>query len=77
MFVYIVRCSDGTFYTGVTRNIVRRIQQHNGELRGGAKYTRSRRLVVLVYIKPCLDLGSALRLERAIKKLSHAAKARL
>jgi putative endonuclease len=50
-FVYLVRCADDTFYTGVTTDVVRRMAEHNGENGGikGAKYTKARRPVCLVY----------------------------
>ena len=50
-YVYILKCNDDTLYTGITNNLERRIRQHNGEIRGGAKYTRNRRPVELVYLK--------------------------
>jgi putative endonuclease len=70
--VYIIRCFDGTLYTGITTDIHRRIQQHN---RGkAARYTRGRRPVTLVYCNGELDCGIALREERRIKKLSRSKK---
>jgi putative endonuclease len=63
-FVYIVRCADGTLYTGYTRDVERRIAAHN---RGrGAKYTSGRRPVVLVYHERFRSLGAALRREHAL-----------
>ena len=50
--MYVVRCSDGSLYTGVTNNVKRRILEHNYGMRG-AKYTRSRRPVDLVYTVDC------------------------
>jgi putative endonuclease len=49
--IYIVRCHDGTLYTGITKNLERRIAEHNSD-QGGAKYTRSRKPVKLVYAEP-------------------------
>jgi putative endonuclease len=71
--VYIVKCSDGSFYTGITTDITRRVKEHNGSKRG-AKYTRSRRPVAL--IAKCLvkDRSSALRLESKIKSLKREKK---
>jgi putative endonuclease len=66
-FVYVVRCSDGSLYTGITNNLAHRIEWHN---RGkGAKYTRSRRPVTLVYSKLCLTKRDAAAEERRIKAL--------
>ena len=48
-FVYIMECSDGTFYTGISNNLDKRIRQHNGEIVGGAFYTRNKRPVKLIY----------------------------
>ena len=50
-WVYLVRCSDQTLYSGVTVDLTRRVRQHNGELVGGARYTRGRRPVELVWHK--------------------------
>lgn len=49
--VYIVKCNDGTLYTGITNSLERRMLQHNGELWGGARYTRGRGPVELLYIE--------------------------
>lgn len=73
-YVYILKCSDGTYYIGTTQDPVRRILEHNGELKGGAKYTRARRPVVIVY-KECQNSKSeALKREILLKKLSHSQK---
>lgn len=71
--VYILRCSDDTLYTGITRNLARRIDEHNTSARG-AKYTRSRRPVALVYHEACTDKSGALRREMAIKKMTRQQK---
>lgn len=71
-FVYIVECADGTLYTGWTTDVEKRLQTHNaGE---GAKYTRSRRPVRLLYSEPCADKSAALKREAEIKRLSRAKK---
>jgi putative endonuclease len=70
--VYLARCRDGSFYTGVTTDPARRMAQHNSGC-GGA-YTRSRIPVTFVYWERAHDRSSALRRERAIKRLSHAQK---
>ena len=75
-FVYILRCSDNTLYTGVAKDLNKRLQQHNHGSEG-AKYTRARRPVELVYQEAHPDKGSALRREAAIKRLRADAKRRL
>lgn len=76
--VYIVRCSDGTFYTGITNDLEKRLLQHNGEIRGGAKYTRSRGPVELLYIKKYLSKSEAMKREYEIKHtMTHAQKLEL
>lgn len=71
-WVYIVRCCDDTYYTGIAVDVEARIAQHNAGK--GAKYTRSRRPVVCVYREECADKGDALRRELAIKALSRSEK---
>lgn len=72
--VYLLRCADGTLYTGVARDLSRRLRQHNGELAGGAAYTRGRRPVSLLWSEGCADRSSAQQREAAIKALSRAQK---
>lgn len=71
--VYMVRCCDNTLYTGVTTDITRRLVEHNRD-QGGARYTRGRRPVALVYLEAAASRGKALSRERQIKQLSRAAK---
>ena len=71
-YVYIVRCADGSLYTGVTTDVVARVDAHNTGR--GAKYTRSRLPVELVYQEPVADRGEALRREYRIKQLPGSAK---
>ncbi len=71
-YVYIVKCSDGTLYTGSTTNVPRRIRTHNAGK--GAKYTRSRLPVSLVYQEETESWSAALRREAAIKRLTRAQK---
>jgi putative endonuclease len=71
-WVYILNCTDGTLYTGVTTDCDRRLAQHNAGT--ASKYTRSRRPVTLVYRERAKSHGAALRREIAIKKLSRAEK---
>ena len=74
-FCYILECSDGTYYTGWTTNPERRVRQHN---RGrGAKYTRARLPVRLLYVEELPDRASAMKRERAIKSLSRRQKEKL
>lgn len=72
--VYMVRCADGSLYAGVTTDPERRLRQHNGDLVGGARYTRTRRPVTLVYREACADRSAACRREAEIKSLSRSAK---
>ena len=74
-FVYIVRCADGTLYTGWTTDVARRVAQHNAGR--GARYTRMHRPVVLVYREEAPDRSAAMRREVAIKKLDRERKERL
>ena len=71
--VYIVKCADDTLYTGYTKNISRRIQQHNHS-KEGARYTKTRRPVTLIYSETFETLKEALRREYMIKKLSRKEK---
>lgn len=75
--VYILRCDDGTLYTGVTVDVQRRLAQHNGKFAGGPRYTRGRRPVSLLWSEPAADRGAAQRREAAIKQLSKSEKLRL
>jgi putative endonuclease len=70
--VYVARCQDGTFYTGVTTDPARRLAQHNAAQ--GAAYTRSRLPVTLVYCEAATDRSSALRREHAIRRLTRREK---
>ncbi len=75
--VYILCCADGTLYTGITLDLEKRLLQHNGELAGGARYTRGRRPVHLLWSVLVPDRSQAQQREAAIKQLSRAAKMRL
>lgn len=72
-FVYILRCSDNTLYTGITTDLERRLGEHNGSPKG-AKYTRNRRPVKIVYSEPCKDKSAASKREYAIKQLTKREK---
>lgn len=71
-WVYLLRCRDDTLYTGSTDNVDRRAATHNAGR--GAKYTRGRTPVTVVYREECPDRSAALRREAAIKRLSRAEK---
>lgn len=67
-YVYILECCDGTFYTGITTNTERRLNEHNTG-RQGAKYTRARRPVKLVFQQQCENRSDASKKEYRIRKL--------
>lgn len=71
-FVYIVRCADNSLYTGITTDLERRLSEHNGE--GGARYTRSRQPVELVYQEEAGSRSEASKREMAIKQLKRKQK---
>ncbi len=73
-WVYLLRCADGTLYTGITTDVARRVAEHNDEAGLGARYTRSRRPVTLAYAEPADDRADASRREAAIKRLDRARK---
>ena len=70
--VYLARCADGSFYTGITTDLVRRVAEHNAG--SGAAYTRSRLPVKLVYFESAPNRSGALRREYAIRRLSRREK---
>lgn len=74
-WVYMLRCKDGSLYTGYTNNLKKRLEKHNLGL--GAKYTRGRLPAVLVWAKPCKSKSVALVLEIKIKGLKKAQKEKL
>ena len=74
-YVYIVQCRDGSLYTGWTTDVKKRVATHNAGT--GAKYTKSRRPVTLVYFEALESKSEALKREAAIKKLSHLEKLEL
>lgn len=67
--VYMVRCGDGSLYTGIATDAVRRAEEHNTSDLLAAKYTRARRPVVLMYQERCASRADAARREYAIKRL--------
>jgi len=76
-YVYMVRCSDSSLYTGITIDVERRIEEHNNNNRLGAKYTRARRPVSLVYSETLASKSEAARSEWAINQLSREGKEKL
>jgi len=74
-FVYIVECADRSLYAGVAKNAEARVAKHNDG--SGAKYTRTRRPVELVYLEPARDRGAALKREHEIKRMSAGEKRQL
>jgi len=74
--VYILRCADGTLYTGITTELERRLREHNSS-KAGAKYTRCRRPSVCVYARRFRTRGAAAAEEYRIKQLGRAAKLEL
>ena len=66
-FVYLLECADGSLYCGVTTDVARRLAQHNGQMPGGARYTRTRRPVRLAASIPCPDRSAAQTLEWRVK----------
>lgn len=76
-FTYIVECSDGTLYTGVTYDLEHRIEQHNGIKKGGAKYTASRKPVTLKYFEKYATHKEAAQREYTIKQLTREEKLQL
>ncbi|MGE5575167.1 MAG: GIY-YIG nuclease family protein [Ignavibacteria bacterium] len=71
-YVYILQCADGSFYTGYTKDLQERTRQHeNGK---GAKYTKSHRPQKIAYVEVFGTRSSAMKRERAIKKLTHQQK---
>lgn len=74
-YCYIVECSDGTYYTGWTVDPERRLKTHNAGR--GARYTRTRLPVKLVYVEPQPDRTAAMKREKAIKALPRQKKQKL
>jgi putative endonuclease len=70
----MLRCADGSLYTGITTDLARRLAEHNGDSPAGARYTRSRRPVQLVYSEAASNRSDATQREAAIKRLDRARK---
>jgi putative endonuclease len=72
--IYILECVDGSLYCGITNNLERRLKQHKGEIKGGAKYTRSHWPCKLVYKEKSASRSKASQREVIIKKMSKVEK---
>jgi putative endonuclease len=72
--VYVVNCADGSLYTGIARDVARRVEEHNSNNLLAANYTRARRPVVLVYQELAATRSAALKREHQIKHMSRRAK---
>ena len=75
--IYLLECGDKSLYCGITNNLDKRLKQHNGEINGGAKYTRSRKPLTIVYQENAISRGEALKREITIKKMSKKSKENL
>ncbi len=76
-YTYIAECADGTYYIGKTFDLTKRFKEHNGELKGGAKYTHSRKPIVLKYHETYETNSLAMKREIELKKLTRAQKEKL
>ena len=76
-FLYILKCSDDSLYTGITTDIEKRLKMHSWEIPWGAKYTRARLPVELVYSEKVWDRSEATKRELQVKKLSREKKMKL
>jgi putative endonuclease len=74
-FLYMARCSDGTIYTGIARDVAARMAAHDAGR--GARYTRGRGPLAVCAVRRCASQGEALRLECAVKKLPRVRKEKL
>ncbi|XME02028.1 GIY-YIG nuclease family protein [Lachnospiraceae bacterium C1.1] len=77
-FTYMLLCADGSYYTGYTTDLERRLSEHNGESEGkGAKYTRCRRPCKLVWYEEFGSKNEAMSKEWHLKRLNHSQKSKL
>ena len=74
-YLYILRCGDGSLYTGITTDVQRRLEEHRSGK--GAKYTRGRGPLELVYTEHCVDYSHALKREYAVKGLARGEKLKM
>jgi len=73
----MVRCADNSLYTGIAKDVERRIHEHNSDDTSGAKYTKARRPVILVYQEACESRSAATRREYEIRQLGRKGKEKL
>ncbi len=73
-FVYLLKCRNDSLYCGITTDLDRRLKQHNGILKGGAKYTRANKPCLLIYQEKLNNRSSASKREYAIKKMDKNTK---
>lgn len=76
-FVYIMECADGSYYTGITNDLKKRLRQHNGEISGGAVYTSNKRPVKLIHTETYKTHLEAARREIQIKSWTRKKKEKL
>ncbi|MEE8120385.1 MAG: GIY-YIG nuclease family protein [Anaerolineales bacterium] len=76
-YLYLVRCDDGSLYTGISTDVARRFAQHRGEGVAGSKYLKGRVPLTLVFQKDLGNKSLALKVERKVKMLSKARKEEL
>lgn len=74
MYIYILRCSDNSLYTGIASDLNRRLRQHLGIIKGGAKYTKSHRVISVEAVWYSDSRTPARKLEYAVKSLTHEQK---
>ena len=72
-YFYVLLCADGTYYAGVTKNLSRRLYEHN-HTNKGAKYTKPRRPVRRIFVEPCYGRSEAQKMEAKFKRLSRTQK---
>jgi putative endonuclease len=72
--VYLLKCCDDSLYCGISNDLEKRLKQHCGEIKGGAKYTLSRKPCILVYQERAENRSEALKREAEIKKMARPTK---
>lgn len=76
-YFYILRCSDNSLYSGIAKDVKKRLREHNSKGGRGAKYTRAKGPVNLVYTEEYIDVKEAMRRERQVKKMRKSEKENL
>lgn len=76
-YLYLIRCRDGTLYTGISTDVVRRLAQHMGSRTAGSRYLKGRGPLTLVFQKKLGSMSLALKVERRVKRMSKARKEKL